>query len=230
MNHPIDHDEALNAFVDGEAGAEEREEVFAGAAADPALERRLCELRRMKALVRHAYEEVEAPARRPKPVLSARRVAALALFALGVATGWALSTWQRTEPVSLAGAYTIATSPAPARVPGLVIQVADLDPAKWQLAIDQASAVIDPQWNREPLDVVIVAYGPGLGMLRKGSSAGDAVDRAIAHGIRFVACGNTMQNDHVADADLLLSTTRARAGATAEILALERAGYAYVRI
>lgn len=230
MNRPIDRDEGLNAFVDGEAAPEEREEIFAQAATDPALERRLCELRRMKALVRHAYEDVAPPVRRPKPAVSPRRVAALALFVLGVATGWILSNWQRSEPIALSAANTVATSKAASRMPGVVIQVADRDPAKWQLAIDQASAVIDPEWNREPLDVVIVAYGPGLRMLRKGSSARGAVDRAIAHGIRFVACGNTMQNDHVHDRDLLPGVTVARAGATAEILALERAGYAYVRI
>ena len=230
MNRPTDGDDGLNAFVDGEAGREEREELFARAAAEPALERRLCELRRMKALVRHAYEDVVPPTRRPKPGVSPRRVAALALFAVGVATGWLLSTWQRSEPVAPPRASALAQArPAP-RMPGVVIQVADRDPAKWRLAIDQASAVIDPEWNREPLDVVIVAYGPGLQMLRKGSGARSAVDSAMTRGIRFVACGNTMQNDHVADADLLPGVTIARAGATAEILALERAGYAYVRI
>ncbi len=230
MSHPTDCDDRLNAFVDGQAGPAEREELFAQAAADPALERRLCELRRVKALVRHAYEDVAPPLRRGKPAVSPRRVAALALFALGVGTGWALSMWQRAEPAALAGAKTLAQSHPVSHMPGLVIQVADRDPDKWQLAIDQARTVIDPEWNREPLDVVIVAYGPGLGMLRRGSPAGGAVDRAIARGIRFVACGNTMQNDHVADADLLPGVTIARAGATAEILALERAGYAYVRI
>ncbi|HUJ00759.1 MAG TPA: hypothetical protein VLY46_11020, partial [Usitatibacter sp.] len=193
MNRPTDPDPVLNAFVDGEAGPEEREEIFARAAADSALERRLCELRRVKALVRHAYEDVAPAARRVKPAVSPRRVAALALFALGMATGWALSTWQRSEPGGVSAPGSLATSRPASRMPGLVIQVADRDPDKWQLAIDQASAVIDPEWNHEPIDVVIVAYGPGLGMLRSGSSARPAIDQAIAHGIRFVACGNTMR-------------------------------------
>jgi hypothetical protein len=35
-------------------------------------------------------------------------------------------------------------------MPGVVIQVADREPEKWRLAIDQASALVDPEWNREP--------------------------------------------------------------------------------
>jgi len=229
MNLPPDCDERLNAFVDGEAGAAEREEVFAAIAADPALERRIADARRLKALVHHAYEDVAPPMRRRKPANAPRRAAALALFALGLATGWMLSAWHGGEP-GTAPRPAVALARPSARMPGVVIQVADRDPEKWRLAIEQAKAVVDPEWRKEPFDVVIVAYGPGLGMLRSASPVRSAVNESLAQGIRFVACGNTMENDHVAARELLPGVTIARSGASLEILALERAGYAYVRI
>jgi anti-sigma factor RsiW len=62
MNRNADCDENINAWLDGEAASAEREEIFAALGADPALERRACELRRVKALVRHAYEDIAPPA------------------------------------------------------------------------------------------------------------------------------------------------------------------------
>lgn len=229
MSIRTDGDARLNAFVDGEADSAEREEVFAAIAADPGVEQRLCEIRRVKSLMRHAYEDVAAPAPRARPAVSARRIAAGALFALGIGTGWMLAAWNGTGPKATPVAVQ-GTRPESKAMPGVVIQVADGDPTKWRLAIDQAKAVLDPEWNRGAFDVVIVAYGPGLGMLREGSPVRSAVRESLGHGIRFVACGNTMENFHVAESELLPGVTVARAGATLEILALERAGYAYVRI
>ena len=227
MTFRSDGDARLHAFVDGESDRMEREEVFASMAADAGLEQRLCEIRRVKSLVRHAYQDVAPAAPLAKPAGMARRTTAGALFALGIATGWMLAAWNGVQTQT-------AASPAPRldskAVPGVVIQVADGDPAKWRLAIDQAKAVLDPEWNHKAFDVVVVAYGPGLGMLRHGSVVREAVHDSLGRGVRFVACGNTMENFHVAAADLLPGVTVARAGATFEILALERAGYAYVRI
>ena len=222
-------DARLNAFVDGEADSAEREEVFAAVEADAAIEQRLCEIRRVKSLMRHAYEDVAAPAPRARRAVSARSVAAGALFALGIATGWMLAAWNGGE-LQIAPLPAQGARPDAKAMPGVVIQVADGDPAKWRLAIEQAKAVLDPEWNRGGFDVVVVAYGPGLGMLRQGSAVRAAVHESLGDGVRFVACGNTMENFHVAARELLPGVTIARAGATFEILALERAGYAYVRI
>jgi len=50
----------------------------------------------------------------------------------------------------------------------VVFQVSDADPAKWQLALGNArNAQID--LGRNNVQIEIVAYGPGLGMLREGS-------------------------------------------------------------
>jgi intracellular sulfur oxidation DsrE/DsrF family protein len=111
----------------------------------------------------------------------------------------------------------------------VVIQVADADPAKWRLALDQATEVAEYAEGRV-FDVVVIAYGPGLGMLRSASPVRTAIERSQQKGVRFVACGNTMETERVRAAQLLPGVMVASAGATLEILALQKAGYAYVRI
>ena len=53
-------DESLNAFIDNQLGAQEREEILAAIAEDADLSRRLGALRSTKELVRHAYGQVSA--------------------------------------------------------------------------------------------------------------------------------------------------------------------------
>lgn len=54
-------EERLNAFVDGELAAAEREEILAASAADADLAQRLCALRAGKELLRHAYDQGSLP-------------------------------------------------------------------------------------------------------------------------------------------------------------------------
>lgn len=114
-------------------------------------------------------------------------------------------------------------------MPGVVIQVADRDPARWRLALEQARMVAEAAQDPR-LDVIVIAYGPELDMLRSESAVRDGLVASLAQGIRLVACGNTMNREHVRAGDLLPGVTIAGAGATLEILALQRAGYAYIRI
>lgn len=218
-------DERLNAFVDGEADRGEADRVFAASGADPELDRDIGELRKMKALVRHAYGKVPPPPRAASGRGRHGRLAAAAVFMLGLGLGWAGSQWH--------GASRDASPTAPYAAllaqPGVVIQVADRDPAKWRLALEQARIVAEAAQGRR-LDVMVIAYGPGLDMLRNESAVRDGLVASLAQGIRLVACGNTMNHEHVGARDLLPGVTIAGAGATLEILARQRAGYAYIRI
>ena len=51
----------------------------------------------------------------------------------------------------------------------LIIQVSDNKPAKWNLVLHNAKNVQDDE-GAANVDIVIVAYGPGIGMLKFESS------------------------------------------------------------
>ncbi len=127
----------------------------------------------------------------------------------------------------------IACVLAPATVhadnmPGVVIQVSDNDPAKWNLALNNARNLITAMGGADKVTVEIVAYGPGLGMLKEGSAVSDRLAGAQSDGVQLAACGNTMRAKKVTEADLALGVHVVPAGVM-EIVQRQRSGWAYVR-
>src|SRR5690349_3053957 len=84
----------------------------------------------------------------------------------------------------------------PATVPAdekfkLVLQVSEADPEKWKLTLSIARNV-QLDLGEDSVDIEIVAFGPGIHMLRKGSEAAGGVQTARDQGVKIVACENTM--------------------------------------
>jgi intracellular sulfur oxidation DsrE/DsrF family protein len=111
--------------------------------------------------------------------------------------------------------------------PKLVLQVSDADPAKWNLALNNAKNV-QKDLGAANVDVEIVAYGPGIGMLKTESTVGNRVGEAMAAGVKVVACENTMHGQKLTKADMLDKISYVPAGVT-EIMQKQQQGWAYVR-
>src|SRR6202165_1262001 len=74
----------------------------------------------------------------------------------------------------------------------VVIQVSDGDQAKWNLALNNARN-IQTDLGAANVDIEIVAYGPGIGMLKSDSVVGNRVEEAGKAGVKVIACENTMR-------------------------------------
>ncbi len=109
----------------------------------------------------------------------------------------------------------------------IVIQVSDNDPAKWNLALNNAQNVQE-ELGKDKVDIEIVAYGPGLAMLKFDSPAGGRVEDAIKEGVKVVACENTMRKQKLSKDDMLPKLDYAVAGVV-ELAQKQQAGYAYIR-
>ena len=85
-------DEYLNSFVDNELTIEEKSRVYITIHQDEALNRRVCELRKIHDVVQLAYKNLPPPpSARPSPRKSSRlhrSVAAGLVFVLGVLLSW----------------------------------------------------------------------------------------------------------------------------------------------
>jgi uncharacterized protein len=138
---------------------------------------------------------------------------ALALVFACVSTGYA--------------AESTAPGASMAKKGRLVIQVSDADPAKWNLALNNASNV-QKDLGAANVEVEIVAYGPGIGMLKAESVAGNRVNEAVASGVKVVACENTMQGQKLAKSDMLASIGYVNAGVV-ELMQKQQEGWAYIR-
>ena len=109
-----------------------------------------------------------------------------------------------------------------------VFQVSDNDPQKWNLALNNARNVQDDYGGPEAVDLEIVVYGPGIGMLKAGSPVAERVADAVKSGVKVVACENTMKAQKLVYADMLPSVGFVPAGVV-ELMKKQQQGYAYIR-
>ena len=109
----------------------------------------------------------------------------------------------------------------------LVIQVSDNDPAKWKLAMANARNV-QKDIGKEKVDLEIVAYGPGIMMLKSHSQAEKGVADLVKTGVKVLACENTMASEKLLKKDMNAAVGYVSSGVV-EIMQKQEQGYAYVR-
>ena len=124
-----------------------------------------------------------------------------------------------------AGAFA-ADNPAPAKTRA-VFQVSDADPQKWSLTLANV-ANAQEALGKDAAEIEIVAFGPGVDMLKKDSPVAARVAEAIHNGVRVVACQNTMRARKLTPADMLPEIGSVPSGVV-EIMQRQREGYAYLR-
>jgi len=106
-------------------------------------------------------------------------------------------------------------------------QVSDSDQAKWNLALNNARN-IQTDLGAANVDVEIVAYGPGIGMLKMDSPVGGRIDEATTAGVKVIACENTMKGQKLTRADMLNGISYVPAGVV-ELMSRQQQGWAYIR-
>lgn len=121
------------------------------------------------------------------------------------------------------------------RLHRLAVQVNANEPAAMNLALNNASNVA--QYYKElgeKVEIEIVAYGPGLHMLRHDTSpVKDRIAslRRSSPNISFKACGNTQQNMQKAEATEITLVPEAQAvkSGVVRLMELQEQGWSYIR-
>ena len=109
----------------------------------------------------------------------------------------------------------------------VVIQMSDGDPAKWNLALNNARN-LQEDVGAANVDIEIVAYGPGIGMLKLESPTGARIADAMKANIKVIACENTMRGQKLGKDDMLPAISYVPAGVT-EIVKRQAEGWSYLR-
>ena len=109
----------------------------------------------------------------------------------------------------------------------IVLQVSDNDPSRWTLALNNAKNV-QADVGAEQVQIEIVAYGPGLQMLKADSPVAGALAGALDASINLIACENTMQNTKVTRDEMYGGISYVQAGVT-HIMRRQQEGWAYIR-
>ena len=146
---------------------------------------------------------------------------ACAAFALPLS---AIAADEPKKAVAVQKKKPAANAPQKERV---IIQVSDADPQKWNLALNNAKNV-QADLGADKTEIEIVAYGPGIGMLKADALVANRIEEAVASGVKVVACENTMRNLKISRDDMHKNIEYVGAGVV-ELMRKQQLGYAYVR-
>jgi len=185
-------DEQLSAFTDGELEAEEESRIFALSEESPELDARLCQQRKLKELVQHAYRDVPKPRRGdapggPRSSLISLAAAAMLLLAVGVAGGWfaARSLEEGTAPAMSAIATNRDT---------WLLHVSSSDPVRMEMALNRAQELMAGGGGTSHRQVEIVANEGGLNLLRSDTTPfADRIRQLAEQDVLFFACSRAIE-------------------------------------
>jgi len=191
-------EEQLNAFVDGELESEETNNFFNEAEQSAELDQRLCQQRKLKELVKHAYREVPEPRqsrsmrRMPKSVFGLALVASV-LLVVGAVSGLFIHGY--FEHGSINGEYAAAIHPTQAAAnENYILHVSSGDPEQMRIALKKAQALLSSGGPGAQHEVEIVANEQGLDLLRSDVTRfRDEISYLASESVVFYACSKTIQ-------------------------------------
>jgi hypothetical protein len=112
----------------------------------------------------------------------------------------------------------------------IVLQLSDNDPRKQALVISVANNLLK-FYDPDKVAVEVVAFGPGIDLLRSENASRKQIESLIAQGVRFDVCLNTLdtiERETGKRPDIMPAATPVQVG-VGQILFLTENGYTLVR-
>ena len=108
-----------------------------------------------------------------------------------------------------------------------LFQVTDNDPARWNMILNNMQNLREGVAG-EPVEIALVAYGPGVNMLKGDSPVKQRIAEALKSGVKVNACQNTMNGMGLKAADMLPEIGYVPSGVV-EVMRKQQQGWAYIR-
>ncbi len=121
----------------------------------------------------------------------------------------------------------VAAQTGSAAVNRLVVQVSDGEAPRWNMVLNNIRNV-QSELGAGMVDVVLVAYGPGIGMLKAEATTANRITELLKSGVKVVACENTLTSLKIAKDEMHPGIGYVPAGAV-EIMRRQQQGFAYLR-
>jgi len=140
---------------------------------------------------------------------------------------------RRSFALLAAGAGLVATLPALAQTAAptpknrALFQVTDNDPTRWNMILNNMQNLREGVAG-EPVEIELVAYGPGISMLKADSSVKERIAAAVKSGVKVNACQNTMSGMKLTPADMLGEIGYVPSGVV-EVMRKQQQGWSYIR-
>jgi intracellular sulfur oxidation DsrE/DsrF family protein len=109
----------------------------------------------------------------------------------------------------------------------VVVQVSDDNPKTWTQALNVVNNV-QAAYGKDNVDVEVVVFGLGSGMLKAESPLSNRIDDTLANGAKVYMCENTMKGQKLTKADMHGKVGYIPAGVI-EIIEKQKQGWAVIR-
>jgi len=110
----------------------------------------------------------------------------------------------------------------------VVLQVSDDDQETWEQALKLAENMLENAGGKDRIDIQIVAFSPGIGMVVNDSSVAGRVSKAAENGIQVRACAYTLGVRKLTPDKLAPGVKTVPFGAL-EIVDKQNEGWAYIK-
>lgn len=110
---------------------------------------------------------------------------------------------------------------------GVVVQVSDDGVATWNQALNVIRN-IQAEYGRDGVDVELVVFGNGAGLLQFDSQLANRVSDTLASGAKVLMCQNSMKARKLTEADMHAGIGYVKAGVV-EIIDRQKQGWAVLR-
>ena len=204
-------DEELSAFLDEQLDANERDRILSAINADSHVNQRMNELRLLRDMVQHAYEQPpRSDNTKHHGVVSGNSntrwaMAACMVLCFGMVLGWFGHQGVTTER-QLASLSDHGVS---AQLSNVILHLTSADAGRINASLDRAEQVLAGyKTNDKDLKLEIIANDGGLKLMRSGEPSFQQRIRALTEqypNVKFLACAKAIKNlqEKGVDVDLL---------------------------
>lgn len=112
----------------------------------------------------------------------------------------------------------------------LALQLSESDPKRQRLILSVASNILQ-FYGQDKVAIEVVAFGPGIDLLREESEFRPLVDSLVSQGVKFDVCGNTLDTVEHETGKRPKTNPNAKEVGTgvAQLMSLAESGYTVVR-
>jgi intracellular sulfur oxidation DsrE/DsrF family protein len=191
-------DEQLNAFVDGELENSEREQLFTLCEESAELDKRLCQQRKLKEMIQHAYRTPPKPRRlghnpRPGRRWFVQGMAAAALVSTGILGGYLIAG--TVSPHESVPGEKATQSMVVTEEPGrYLLHLTSAEPADMMRTLEYAESLLTDPDRSDEIQVEILANEGGIDLLRSDVTPFATQISSLADKeVLFFACSKTVE-------------------------------------
>lgn len=120
----------------------------------------------------------------------------------------------------------IAASAAP-KTHRVLFAVSSPDAMDWQIVVRNIPHVLSG-FAPDKVEIEVVAFGPGIAMLKSSSPVRDDIAQLQKQGVRFVACETAMRAFHLQLSDLVPGAQTTPSGIV-EVIRRQEQGWTYIK-